>query len=198
MKAKLASLILFLMWSNGAQAAVPDPGNPDTAYVECAGISQGALLIKIMFVTDNVGDTNKIDGFSFPLHITNSNPAANPVLDTTLAATYAGSAASSFSARAAWVYSNKGNPSIFPLQYNLTAINLQNSPPVGAGRHLFANLILHLQDTTTICVDTQSTKTVTLFFLKPNNHKFFPKWKTNCCKAKLTPKPGAVKSSKKP
>ena len=181
MKARLWLLVLFLILGNSAGGVVPDPGNPDTAYVECVGISQGALVIKIMFVTDNVGDTNKIDGFSFPLRITNSNPAANPVLDTTIAGTYAGSAASGFSARATWVYSNGGDPSIFPLQYNLTAINLQNSPPIGAGRHLFANLKIHLEDTTTICVDTHRTETVTLFFLKPNNQKYLPKWKAGCC-----------------
>src|SRR4030066_543135 len=197
MKARFWVLVLFLILGNLAGGAVPDPGNPDTAYVECGGISQGVLAIKIMFVTDNVGDTNKIDGFSFPIYITNSNPAAKPVLDTSWKATYAGSAARGFSALSTYVYSNRRDPSIFPLQYNLIALNLQNSPAIGAGRYLFANLILHLEDTTTICVDTHRTETVTLFFLKPNNHKFFPKWKTNCCKANLAHKPGDVNSSKK-
>ena len=182
MKVRLALLILLLIWSNGAQSSAPDPGKPDTVYVECAGVSQGVLTIKIMFVTDNVGDTNLIDGFSVPLRLTNSNPAANLVLDTTVAATYAGSAEGGFSYLRTWVYSNGGNPSIFPLQYNLTALNVPpESTAIGAGRYLFANLKLHLEDTTTICVDTQSTKTVTLFFLKPNNHKFFPKWRSGCC-----------------
>ena len=181
MKVGLSFCMLFFIFGNLAGAAAPDPGNPDTAYVECAGISQGALLIKIMFVTDNVGDTNKIDGFSFPLRLTNSNPAANPVLDSSWTATYAGSAAGEFSALSTWVYSNGGDPGIFPLQYNLTAINLQNSPAIGAGRYLFANLIIHLEDTTTICVDTHRTETVTLFFLKPNNQKYFPQWRSGCC-----------------
>ncbi len=181
LKVGLILCLSFFTFSDRDGLAAPDPGNPDTAYVECGGISQGALIIKIMFVTDNVGDTNKIDGFSFPLHLTCSNPAANPVLDTTIAGTYAGSAARGFSALSTYVYSNGGDPSIFPLQYNLISLNLQDSAAIGAGRYLFANLRLHLEDTTTICVDTHRTETVTLFFLKPNNQKYFPQWKAGCC-----------------
>lgn len=198
MKEGLILCILFFAFGNMTGAAAPDPGNPDTAYVECGGISQGALIIKIMFVSDNVGDTNKIDGFSFPLHLTNSNPSANPVLDTTIAGTYAGSAAGGFSALSTWVYSNGGDPGIFPLQYNLIALNLQNSPAIGAGRYLFANLKLHLEDSTTICVDTHRTETVTLFFLKPNNQKYFPQWRSGCCQvdsADLTFPPGDANCS---
>ncbi len=198
MKARFWLLALILFFGSLARAAAPDPGKPDTAYVEYGGFSQGVLTIKIMFATDNLGDTNKIDGFSFPLYLTNSNPAAHPVLDTTIAGTYAGSAARGFSALSTYVYSNRGNPTIFPLQYNLIALNLQNSPAIGKGRYLFANLKLRLQDTTTICVDTHRTETVTLFFLKPNNHKFFPKWNANCCKANFVNKSADVKRSKKP
>ncbi len=181
MKVGLILCLSLFIFGNGDGLAAPDPGKPDTAYVECGGMSQGVLTIKIMFVTDNVGDTNKIDGFSFPLHLTNSNPAAHPVLDTTIAGTYAGSAAGGFNSRSTWVYSNGGDPSIFPLQYNLLALNLYGSAPIGAGRYLFANLKLHLEDTTTICVDTHRTETYSLFFLKPNSQKYFPQWRSGCC-----------------
>lgn len=196
-KARFWLWVLLLILGNLAWAGAPDPGKPDTAYVEYGGMSQGVLTIKIMFVTDNVGDTNKIDGFSFPIRITNSNPAAKPVLDTSLNATYSGSAAKGFSALSTYVYSNKSNPSIFPLQYNLVALNLQNSPAIGKGRYLFANLKLRLEDTTTICVDTHRTETVSLFFLKPNNKKFFPKWNANCCQANSVNKSADVDRSKK-
>ena len=236
MKARFWLCVLFLIFGNLSYAVASDPGVPDTAYVECGGVSQAALTIKVMFITDNGGDTNKIDGFSFPLRITTSNPGADPVLDSTWGVTYAGSAAGGFSSLSNYVVptidsiicdtfgtcSPAPNPcsievipqpgcfclndttfccidsitcdtffrpdpsSAFPLQYNLTALNLQDSATIGAGRYLYANLKLQVEDTCTICVDTHSTVTVTLFFLKPNNHKYFPQWVSKCCKVVTT------------
>ncbi|EQB63008.1 MAG: hypothetical protein RBG1_1C00001G0587 [candidate division Zixibacteria bacterium RBG-1] len=236
MKMGLIGFILFFVFGNLATVAASDTGIPDTAYVECSGFAQGALTIRIMFVTDNAGDTNKIDGFSFPIYITNSNPAADPMLDSTLGVTYSGSAAGGFSALSNYVVpiidsiicdtfmtcSPAPSPCsievipqpgcfclndstfccidsitcdtffepdlirAFPLQYNLIALNLQDSAAIGAGRYLFANLKIQVDDTTTICVDTHRTQTVTLFFLNPNNHKYFPQWLFKCCKVVTT------------
>ena len=84
---------------------MPDPGNPDTVYLECAGVTGGALIIKVKFVTDNVGDTNRIIGIGVPLRITNSNPAASPVLDTSPAVTFSGSVVEDWESRGTFVVS---------------------------------------------------------------------------------------------
>ena len=236
---RLGWWVLVFILANISSVVASDPGNPDTAYVECGGVSQAVLTIKIMFVTDNSGgDTNEIDGFSFPIYITNSGLAANPALDSTVATTYAGSAAGGFSYLRSYVvpqidsivcdtymtcspapspcsievipqpgcfcqndttfccidsikcdtFYRPNPPSAFPLQYNLTALNAPpfESTTIGAGRYLYANLKIHVQDTTTICVDTHSTETVSLFFLKPNNQKYFPQWVSKCCKVVTT------------
>ncbi len=248
MKARFWWLGIFFVLGNVAIATASDFGNPDTAYVECGGFSQGILTIKIMFVTDNLGDTNKIDGLSFPIRITNSNSKSNPVLDSTLAATYFGSAAGGFSALSTYIvpiidsiicdtfltctpapspcsievipqpgcfclddstyccidsikcdtFFEPDRVGTFPLQYNLIALNLQDSAAIGAGRYLFANLKLQVHDTCTICVDTHRTETVTLFFLNPNNQKYFPKWVSHCCRVATTDfgyKPGDANCS---
>lgn len=248
MKARFWVMEICFILVFGIVARAADFGNPDTAYVECGGLSQGVLTIKIMFVTDNVGDTNKIDGFSFPIRITNSNSKSSPSLDSTWAATYAGSAAGGFSALSTYIvpiidsiicdtyrtcipvespcslehpplpgyyclddttfcrtdsitcdtFYRPNLLSAFPLQYNLIALNLQDSATIGAGRYLFANLKLQVHDTCTICVDTHRTQTVTLFFLNPNNSKYFPQWLSKCCKIVTTDflyKPGDVNCS---
>src|SRR4030067_3362579 len=106
MKARFWWLVLFFIFCNLAGAVdVPDPGNPDTVYLECAGVTGGALIIKVKFVTDNVGDTNRIIGIGVPLRITNSNPAANPVLDTTPAVTFSGSVVEGWESRGTFVVS---------------------------------------------------------------------------------------------
>jgi len=249
MKLRLGWWVVVFIFANLSTVMASDPGNPDTAYVECGEVSQAVLTIKIMFVTDNGGgDTNEIDGFSFPMRITNSYPSANPVLDSTLAVTYSGSAAGGFSSLGNYVvpiidsvicdtfrtcipvgdpcslehpplpgyyclndttfcqtdsikcdtFYRPNLPSAFPLQYNLTALNLLDSATIGAGRYLYANLKIHVEDTTTICVDTHSTQTVTLFFLKPSNQKYFPQWVSKCCKVVTTDfgyKPGDANCS---
>ena len=176
-------LLLFFLLYNGL-AWGGDPGNPDTAYIECGflGIDDtgGTVIIKVKFYTDNVGDTNKLSGFSLPLSITNSNPSATPVLDTTVSATYSGSAVSSFNITKTHVPTNGGDPSIFPLQFVLGAASFGSG--IGAGRYLYANIKLHLEDTTTICIDTLSTQTASLSFVKITSDKYTPQWKSACCK----------------
>ena len=83
--------VLLFILSNSALADVKDPGKPDSVYVECGEVSGKTLIIKVKFVTDNPLDTNRLVAFTVPLEITNSNPAAKPVLDTTNAATFSGS-----------------------------------------------------------------------------------------------------------
>lgn len=164
-----------------------DPGNPDTAYVNCGTLviedTGGTVSIKVKFLTDNVGDTNKLSGFGFPFYITNSNPGALPVLDTTVSSTYSGSAVNSFTITSTSVPSNGGDPAVFPLQYVLGAVSFSSS--IGAGTYLYANVKIRLEDTTTICIDSQSTQTVQLSFVRKDSKKYTPQWKPSCCKVLL-------------
>ena len=179
MKVIICVSALFFILSNYAWASDPsDPGKPDTVYLEYGGISKGTLTIKVIFVTDNIGDTNKLAHLAFPLEITNSNPAAKPVLDTTVAATYSGSAVGGWSFKGTHVRGNERNPGIFPLTYWLTAFDAGSS--LKAGRYHFANIVLRLQDTTTICIDTFLMASFRLRFTKVTANAYTPQWKSSC------------------
>ena len=229
--------VLFFILSNFAWAFDPnDPGNPDTVYLENGGIAGATLTIKVMFVTDNVGDTNKIAHLASPLKITNSNPNAKPVLDTTVSATYSGSAVGGWPFLTTYVIPPTDSivcdtfvtcapvdPCLtqpgcsclndttlccdsivcdtfpadrvrtFPLRYWLTAFGSGSS--LGAGRYHFANIVLRLQDTTTICIDTFLAGSFRLRFTKVTSNGYTPQSRNGCFQADFSFKPGDVNCS---
>jgi len=188
--------VLFFILSNSAWADVEDPGNPDTVYLECGGVSGTTVTIVVKFVTDNPLDTNRLVAFTVPLEITNSNPAAKPVLDTTNAATFSGSVVEGVNwSKTSLVRTNAGDPSRFPLQVALSVNSFSAS--VRAGRYLFANLVFHLQDTTTVCVDTFKYLDYDLHFTMKNAKGYDCQWRGTCCRADFSYKSKDSKSSKK-
>src|SRR5574341_598022 len=149
MKVSLILLLSFFVFGNLAFASDPaDPNNPDSVYLECGGVTGGILNIKVRIVTDNIGDSNRIVAIGVPLEITNSNPAAKPVLDTTLGATFSGTAVEAWTSRSVYVVSNDRNPSIFPVKVGVSSLTFDYSLALRAGRYLFANVKIRLQDTT--------------------------------------------------
>jgi len=157
-----SSLLLGLfLWGVPATLQAQDPGQPDTIWADtsagtidsCKG---GNVRIEIWIKTDNTGVGNDIAGISVPLLLTSTNPAAAPVLDTTVAATFAQSAVdlARWDTSGQLVHNAQSDPAVFPLQTVVGAF----TPHTGltSGVHLFATLVITLSDTTTLCVDTTS------------------------------------------
>src|SRR5574341_509950 len=182
MKVGLSLCVLFFILCNLAWAGDPaDRGNPDTVYLECGGVTGGILNIKVRIVTDNIGDSNRIVAIGVPLEITNSNPAAKPVLDTTLGATFSGTAVEAWTSRSVYVVSNDRNPSIFPVKVGVSSLTFDYSLALRAGRYLFANVKIRLQDTTPICVDTFSYAGNKIRFTPITSRGYTPQWRGICC-----------------
>ncbi len=151
------NLLLWLfLWGIPATLQAQDPGQPDTIWADtsagtidaCKG---GKVRINIWIKTDNTGIGNDIAGISVPLLLTSTNPAATPVLDTTVATTFDKSEV------AFWdnlVHNAQSDPAIFPVKTALGAVT--SGPGFKPGTHLFATLVIHLADTTTLCIDTTS------------------------------------------
>ncbi|MCI0530552.1 MAG: hypothetical protein L0Y74_01155, partial [candidate division Zixibacteria bacterium] len=161
-----------------------DPGGVDTVgiYNATAQVDEGfggQVRVEIMLKTDNTGAGNDIIGVTLPLIITNSNPAANPVLDSSVVATFEGTALESFDETQHNISSNGGDPSIFPLQTVLGALIF---PEVGllAGEHLIATLVFSVADTTTICIDTASIGLSTPNLSTGLGADYAPAWQYNC------------------
>jgi len=151
------NLLLWLCLSGiPATLQAQDPGQTDTIWADTSAGSidackGGKVRVKIWIKTDNTGVGSDIAGISVPLLITSTNPSAAPVLDTTVATTFANSEV------AFWdnlVHNAQSDPDIFPLQTALGAITTEGG--LKSGTHLFATLVIDLSDTTTICVDTTS------------------------------------------
>lgn len=147
MKAGFWGFVIFLFFGNFAWASDPaDPGSPDTVYLECGGVTGGTLTIKVRIVTDNVGDSNKIVAIGIPLRITNSNQGGGSVLDTTLSATFAGSAVEEWESRGIYVI-----PIIDSIICD-TFVTCYHEPSEGCSR---------IDDTTWCCIDSIACDTFT-------------------------------------
>lgn len=159
-----------------------DPGNPDSMWVEIDNptvpADGGDVTFKIKFYTDNSGAGNDITGFGIPLYITNSNFSANPILDTTAASAFSGTAVSAFGFLSTEVPTNGGNPSIFPLQYLLGALSF--STGIISGSYTFALMKIHITDTTTLCIDSTTVGGQSLNFVTSSAAEYIPNWNPLC------------------
>ncbi len=149
-------LLLMLLAGSPSTLMAQDPGQPDTVWVDTAAGSidacnGGLVRIKILLKTDNTGVGNDISGISIPLVLSSTNPAAAPVLDTTVSTTFANSAVANWDQL---VNNAQSDPAVFPLQTVVGALD----PVAGLspGEYLFATLVINLADTTTLCIDTTS------------------------------------------
>ncbi len=165
---------LLLGWPALSWGQSDPQGVLDSFYVECGVPAADTLLLQLRFASDNT-DSNRIAGFGMPVLITVSNNALVH-LDTTVAATYAGSMISRFAIKTTDTDSLGGaNPDVSPVHFVLGAITF-DSGVTGAG--LFANLKLTLNgDTTTITVDTLSTKILVPSLVTEVADYYAPGWR---------------------
>ncbi|OGC92343.1 MAG: hypothetical protein A2142_08600 [candidate division Zixibacteria bacterium RBG_16_48_11] len=174
------AVLMFLIIASGTNAWAQDPGGQDTVYVynSYAAIDEsqgGKVRIEIWIKTDNTGFNNDIAGMTVPLIITNSNPAANPVLDTTVEATFGFSAVQLFNEIQ---HNVSGDPSSFPVQTTLGAFTQQTG--LTAGDYRFATLVIHLDDTTTLCIDTITIGPAYLNLTLGSSADYIPAFQSLC------------------
>ncbi|OGC77136.1 MAG: hypothetical protein A2145_02880 [candidate division Zixibacteria bacterium RBG_16_40_9] len=191
---KISIVLLFLIFVSLSFAQ--DPGNPDTMWVEIGNPnipSGGAdVIFTIRFSTDNTGAGNDITGFAVPLSITNSNPSANPLLDSTVSSTFSTTAVGSFSFLSTAVPTNGGNPSIFPLQYVLGAVSFSSG--ITSGTYTFAFVKINLSDTTTLCIDTMTYQAQALEFNTFSVAIYTPEWENLCSQINIDSDPAGQDS----
>jgi len=172
-----------------------DPGNPDSMWVEIDNptvpAEGGDVVFRIKFYTDNSGAGNDITGFAIPLYITNSNPSADPVLDNSVANTFSNTAVSGFTFLTASVTTNDGDSSFFPLQYLLGAIAL--GAGATSGNYTFANVKIHISDTTTLCIDSLTSGEQSLNFVTSTPAEYIPNWNALCRAVGLQQNPNELK-----
>ena len=180
-------LLACLTWAQ-------DPGNPDSMWVEIDNptvpAEGGDVILRIKFYTDNSGVGNDITGFGIPIYITNSNLSASPILDNTVATTFSNTAVSGFTFLTASVTTNDGDSSIFPLQYLLGAIAL--GAGVTSGNYTFANVKIHISDTTTLCIDSLTYQAQSLNFVTSSTAEYIPNWNQLCSPIGLQQNPNEL------
>src|SRR5574341_1281221 len=132
------------------------PGQPDTVYLVVHDPSiddslGGPVRVEVWLKTDNAGAGNDVAGISLPVTISTSNPNSNPVLDTTVATTFEGSAIVLWSNL---VHSVQVPPDSFPM---VTVVGgLTTGAGLTAGQYLIATFVIQLSKTTTLSFDTTS------------------------------------------
>ena len=202
--------ILSVIFLLSGWAFAQDPVGPDTVFVNCTGpdiFTPGAGPVTVSFdiilKTDNTPvATNGIVGLGAAILITTTGaasgicPAFDTVcLDTTVAATYGGTAltagADPWDLLTTFVPSNGGNPCIFPLTYVLGGV--QFGAGLTAGTYTLAHLVLTVNGTGTICIDTTHTQTVVGIDLATPTTIYDPAWiaaccTVTCCEAQKAPK----------
>ena len=131
-----------------------DPGEVDYCYVACAGITANTLTLQVHVVTDAPTTDDYLQGIQVDVVVTPDQGGVT--LDTTVATVYGGSAVSNWGLKSVAVFTGGGNPSSYPLQGTLGAVELDSSDAgftLGPGDHLFATLKFNLLSPTNICAE---------------------------------------------
>ena len=167
-------ITLFLGWPALSWSQTDPQGALDSFYVECGVPAADTLLLQLRFGSDNTA-SNRIAGFGMPVLITVSNNALVH-LDTTVAATYAGSMVSRFAIKTTDTDPLGGaNPDVSPVHFVLGAVTFDSGV---TGEGLFANLKLILNgDTTTVTVDTLSTAILSPGLVTEVADSYAPGWR---------------------
>lgn len=130
-----------------------DPGQADSVYVACGSQSATQLTVLVYVGTDNADPNDYLQGVDVELTATADQPGVT--LDTTVTTVYGGSDVQSWgdSLLSVSVLSGGGNPSVFPLQLKLDAVELHASPAyLVTGDHLFATLRFNISSPTNITI----------------------------------------------
>ena len=125
-----------------------DPNGADSVYAVCGGQSANHMDVLVYIGTDNADPNDYIQGVELELLATADQGGVT--LDDTEATTYAGSAVSSWFIQSVAV--EGGNPSAFPLEVKLGAVD-SSAAPLAAGDHLFATLRFNISSPTNITLN---------------------------------------------
>lgn len=126
-----------------------DPNGADSVYVVCSGLSQTDLTMQVRVGTDNADPFDALQGIDVELLVTADQPGVT--LDVTDATVYGTSAVNNWGVRSVNVIG--GNPSAFPMQLKLGAVELDTADagsPLVAGDYLFATLRFNTSSPTNI------------------------------------------------
>ncbi len=173
-QADLADLLAYFANPNWGD----DPGEPDTLFIFCINETQNQQIFQFHYKTDNMNDGDSVVGMYIPLIITTDQPGVT--LDTTIAATYAGTVLADWPYLAVSVF---GGPDQFPMQLVIGGHFFGTGTQMGAGEHIVANLTFSIAQPCEICVDTDSSfhlgypvHVVTEFAID-----YVPQWREACC-----------------
>jgi len=163
--AKSLFLFLFLALVLGFASqsyAAPDPeGVPDSIWIEVPnpGTYPDSVVFQIRLMTDNTG-SNQIAAFGLPFLITVDNNGL-VMLDTTVARTFNGSAASGFAIKSAGTDATGGaDPTVSPVEFVVGGIDFGGGL-VANSNHLLASIKLNLNaNANQITIDTFHTGTL--------------------------------------
>lgn len=131
-----------------------DPGAADMVYIACTGITGNTVTAQVHVVTDAPTTDDYLQGLDIELEATADQGGVT--MDTTVATVYAGSAVQIWndSLLSVYVASGGGDPSVFPLQVKLGAVELHSSPNyLGPGDHIFATLKFNVSSPTNLSIN---------------------------------------------
>jgi hypothetical protein len=184
-------LIIFLIITGSAFGQDPE-GGLDSVYVVCQrntthGSDTLEVSFQIRYSSDNTG-TNKIAGIGLPVLITGSNIVS---VDTSDVKAFTGSGVGHFAVLAANKYGN-ADPTVPPFYMIYGAVNTGTGV---TGDSLFVNIVLQVDDTGTICIDTLSTPSLYPSFVTESAISFTPGWNGPYCCRVDSALPGDVNCS---
>lgn|SRR5574341_802323 len=161
-----------------------DPANPDSVYLVCQPQTDSQQVIQVRLKTNNIYEGDSVVAFHVPLWITTDKPGVT--LDTTVKATYKGTAVSTWEYLPISVRTNSENPSLFPMLIVVGAWTMDPSGVLlGAGDHLLANLTFKISKITRICVDSTHQNLdgheYGLELVTESAHGFTPRWRSKVC-----------------
>jgi len=141
------------------------------------GIGISEVSFQITFWSDNV--INKVDSIVVPLRIIGSNIVA---VDTTTKKSFAGSIVAAFQNKRVTKFDN-ADPAVPPFYLVYSASNPGNDVN---GTGVFANVVVRVNDSCTICIDTFFSETIFHYFYTQTDVGYQPYWNgPYCCKVVL-------------
>lgn len=130
-----------------------DPNGADNANVVAAGLTTTTQTLQVHAITDNAVPADYLQGIDIELLVT---APGGVTLDTTVATVYGGSAVNNWGIKSVSVLSNGGDPSMYPLQVKLGAVELDTADagsPLGPGDYVFATLKFNVSSPGEICAE---------------------------------------------
>ncbi len=188
-------LFIILIIITGSTFGQDPEGGLDSAYVVCQrNTTHGSDTVEVSFQlrysSDNTG-LNKIAGMAMPLIVSGNNIVS---VDTTVAKAFAGSGLGQFGILATYKYGNP-DPTLPPFHMMYGAVTFVPGAGV-TGDSLLVNVVLNVDDTGTICLDTLSTPyQAPQFVTESGSISFTPGWGGPYCCLVQPPVPGDVDCS---